>query len=72
MSTQRAVTIILCFFLGGFNGQDFYLHNTARGVLGILFCWTAIPAIVSFIRGIIYLSWSDKQFFDRYPWMEMQ
>ena len=39
--------------------QVFYLGNIG---MGLLFCWTGIPAIVGLIEGIIYLCSNDENF----------
>ena len=38
------------FWLGGLGAQHFYLGNTGRAVAYLLFSWTGIPVIVSFIE----------------------
>ena len=38
------------FWLGSVGGQHFYLGNTNRGVLSLLFFWTTVPAILSFFE----------------------
>jgi TM2 domain-containing membrane protein YozV len=37
-----------------------------RGIVYLLFCWTFIPAIVSFIEAIVLLSTDDQTFNARY------
>ena len=32
----------------------------------LLFCWTFIPAIVALIEGIIYLTMTDVDFYNKY------
>lgn len=51
---------LLAIFLGGFGIHKFYLGKIFQGILYILFCWTYIPSIISFIEGIIYLTKSDE------------
>lgn len=36
------------------------------GITDILFCWTGIPEIVGFIKGIIYLCESQEKFDSRF------
>lgn len=36
------------------------------GIVYVLFCWTAIPAIVGFIEGILLLVMSDEDFVNKY------
>ena len=51
---------ILAILLGGLGIHKFYLGKIFQGILYILFCWTYIPSIISFIEGIIYLTKSDE------------
>lgn len=63
---DRITTALLAFFLGGLGLHKFYLNKPIQGLLYILFCWTFIPLIISFIEGIIYLFMSDKRFQEKY------
>lgn len=53
---------VLGILLGGFGVHKFYLGNIGMGILYLCFCWTAIPAFVGFIEGIIYLCSNDENF----------
>jgi TM2 domain-containing membrane protein YozV len=44
------VALLLCLFLGGLGAHQFYMGNVLAGVLYLLFCWTFIPMIVSFVE----------------------
>ena len=48
--------------LGGVGINNFYIGNIGLGIVDILFCWTCIPSIINFIRGIVYLCESDDNF----------
>jgi TM2 domain-containing membrane protein YozV len=53
MSAARksdVVAILLAFFLGSFGAHRFYLGQTGWGILYLLFCWTLIPHLVSFVE----------------------
>lgn len=63
---DRTTTAILALLLGGLGAHHFYLGNTVRGVLYLIFVWTFIPAIVGLIEGIIYLTKSDEEFHQKY------
>jgi TM2 domain-containing membrane protein YozV len=63
---NKIVAGLLAFFLGGFGMHKFYLGNAGMGIIYLLFCWTLIPAIASFIEAIILFSMSDKEFDMRY------
>jgi len=58
--------IILALLFGSIGLQEFYIGNTFRGILGILFCWTGIPALVSFIQAIIWLVDGEETFNKKY------
>ena len=54
--------IILCF-MGGFIGlQEFYRGKIGLGVFAVLFFWTGIPAIVSFIEAVVWLCRGEDEF----------
>lgn len=59
---SRISAALLALFLGGIGIHHFYLGNTTKGVLYLLFFWTAIPAIIALFEGIRYLWWSDEVF----------
>ena len=44
------VAILFAFFLGSFGAHRFYLGQTGWGILYLLFCWTFIPHLVSFVE----------------------
>lgn len=57
---------ILAILLGGLGVHKFYLGQTGKGILYLLFCWTYIPAILGVIEGITYLTSSDEKFYSKY------
>lgn len=59
---NRNVAILLSMMLGFTGSQFFYLGSTGAGVLSVLFCWTGIPALVSFIKGISLMCMSQSEF----------
>lgn len=63
---NRTTAAILGIILGGFGVHHFYLGNSGKGILYLLFCWTSIPTIVGFVEGIIYLTQSDEEFASKY------
>lgn len=63
---SKVVAGVLALFLGGLGAHKFYLGKTGLGILYLCFCWTYIPALVSFVEGIIYLCSSDENFSRKY------
>lgn len=57
---------ILFLLLGDIGVGNFYMGKIGLGVVDLLFCWTGIPGIVNFIRGIIVLCSSDESFCQKY------
>lgn len=53
---------ILALFLGGLGVHHFYLGNSAKGMLYLLFCWTAIPMFLSFFQAIGLFLMNEKKF----------
>lgn len=62
----RIVAAILAILLGDFGIHKFYLGQIGWGILYLLFSWTGIPAIVGIVEGIIYLTYSDEGFRQKY------
>ncbi|MEX0445678.1 NINE protein [Xenorhabdus sp. SGI246] len=63
---SRITAALLAFFLGFIGVHRFYLGKIGSGFLYLIFCWTFIPYIISFIEFIIYLCMSDKDFAKKY------
>jgi len=63
---DRVTAGVLALLLGGIGAHKFYLGETGMGLLYLCFFWTAIPALIGFIEGIIYLTKTDEQFQRRY------
>jgi TM2 domain-containing membrane protein YozV len=57
---------LLAIFLGGLGVHKFYLGDTGLGILYLVFFWTAIPAILGLIEGIVWLTESDEAWLVRY------
>lgn len=63
---DKTTAALFAFFLGGLGVHHFYLGNTGRGVLYLIFCWTLIPAFIAFIEALIFLTLSVNDFNVKY------
>jgi TM2 domain-containing membrane protein YozV/ribosomal protein L40E len=63
---SKLAAALFALFLGGLGIHKFYLGQTGWGILYLLFCWTLIPALISFIEGILFLVMSDSDFNQKY------
>ncbi|HED05103.1 MAG TPA: NINE protein [Ignavibacteria bacterium] len=50
------------FFFGTFGFQKFYLGQTKKGILSIMFCWTFIPSFIGLIDFIKLISINEESF----------
>ena len=63
---NKLVAILLAFFLGGLGIHKFYLGQSGKGVMYLLFCWTYIPGILAFIEMITMICSNDENFQIKY------
>lgn len=63
---SKSTTVLLAFFLGGIGVHRFYLGQTGKGFVYLIFCWTLIPALIAFIDFIVFLSMSEFTFNAKY------
>ena len=63
---SKMVAILLAFFLGGLGIHRFYLGDSGKGLLYLLFCWTFVPSILAFVDFIVMLCSSDENFMIKY------
>lgn len=66
-SKNRITAALFALLLGGIGAHKFYLGNVLLGLLYLLFSWTFIPLVVSFIEALILFSQSDEDFARRHP-----
>ncbi len=64
---NKTVAALLAIFLGGLGIHKFYLGKTGQGILYLIFFYAAIPWIVGFIEGIIYLTMDEGKFHEKFP-----
>jgi len=62
---NKNVAGVLAFFLGGLGIHRFYLGQW-WGIFYLLFIWTYIPAIVSFIEAFVFWFGSEEEFDRKY------
>lgn len=63
-SKQTAGILALC--LGGLGAHKFYHGSFGLGIIYLVFIFTFVPAIISFIEGIMYLTMSQQEYDQRY------
>ena len=64
---NKIALVLLALFMGGLGAHKFYVKKYGQGVLYLLFCWTYIPTLVSFIECLIYCFTSEDELQKRYP-----
>ena len=63
---NKTTAILLALFLGGLGAQHFYLGRTLAAVLSVLFFWTLIPALVSFVDLILLILMPESKFNEKF------
>jgi TM2 domain-containing membrane protein YozV/ribosomal protein L40E len=63
---NKTTAALLALFLGGLGAHKFYLGRTGMGLIYLVFCWTFIPALISLVEGIQFLSMSESEFAMKY------
>ena len=67
MRETKFYNAVLIAILGGWCGiQHFYVNQTVFGVLGILFFWTGIPAVVALVQALVWLFEGKEEFEKKY------
>lgn len=61
-----SLTKFLSLFFGVLGFQKFYLGETGKGILSILFCWTCIPVLIGWIDFAKFASVSEDKFNSRF------
>ena len=62
----KNAALLWCFFLGGIGAHHFYLGNTVRGLLYLVFVWTYIPMVLALIDFILIACTSLEKFDRKY------
>lgn len=63
---SKIAAALFALFLGGFGAHKFYLGQTGKGILYLLFFWTFIPAIIATVEMILLFTMSDETFAQKY------
>lgn len=63
--SDRVITGLLAFFLGGFGAHKFYLGRFQTGLIYLALLWTSIPIFVGIYEGLYYLTISNEEFEER-------
>ncbi len=63
---SKIVAVILALLIGGLGIHRFYLGQTKKGILYLVFCWTGLPSILALVDGVRYLLLSDEEFSKKY------
>jgi TM2 domain-containing membrane protein YozV len=61
---NRVIALIITFFAGAVGIHKFYLGKNFAGIMYFLFCWTFIPALLSFFD-FLGLAFMSDEAFDR-------
>ncbi len=65
-SSEQTAAGILALLLGGLGVHKFYQGNTRNGILYLCFFWTAIPALLGLIEGILMLLADEKEYEEKW------
>jgi TM2 domain-containing membrane protein YozV len=63
---SKTTTVIIAFFLGGIGIHRFYLGQTGKGVMYLIFCWTFIPSLIALIDFFGFIFMSENTFNQKY------
>lgn len=64
--TDQTVAGILAILLGGLGAHKFYQGRIGLGLLYLCFFWTAIPALIGLIEGILILVADEEEYAEKY------
>ena len=59
---NRTTAALFALFLGGMGLHKFYIGDSSKGILYLIFCWTFVPAILALIDAIKWFGMSDSEF----------
>lgn len=64
--SDQVVAGIFAILLGGLGVHKFYQGNVRNGVIYLCFFWTAIPALLGLIEGILILMADEQEYEEKY------
>jgi TM2 domain-containing membrane protein YozV len=59
---DKTTAILLSIFLGGIGAHHFYLGDSKKGILYLVFCWTMVPGILAIVDLVKFIKMSDEEF----------
>jgi len=59
---NRFIALIFALVLGSFGLHKFYLGHVLAGIIYLIFSWTGIPTILSFVDVIILATMDERKF----------
>lgn len=68
---NKVIAALLAFFLGFIGIHKFYLGETGTGIIYLIFFWTLIPRLISFLEGIMLLCTSTRAFDAKYNQIDL-
>lgn len=63
---SKKIAAILALLLGGFGIHRFYLDETRKGIISLLFFWTYIPLVIGLVDFFAFLFMADETFDIKY------
>ena len=63
---DKTTAAIFALLIGGLGAHKFYLGKTGMGILYLIFSWTFLPIIISFVEGVIFLTMDEEEFNEKY------
>lgn len=65
-SNDQVIAGVLAILLGGFGAHKFYQGRIGLGLLYLCFFWTAIPALLGLIEGIMMLVADEREYEEKW------
>jgi len=66
---NKLTATVLALFLGGIGFHHFYLGQTKRGLIYLIFCWTLLPTLFALYDFLVFLFMSEDTFNRKYNYM---